>query len=216
MTIAIGALCREGFVIAADSQISVPGYYKFHESKVHLTDGPGFDLIFSYSDDPALYQEARDKIVTQFRSSDLTPLALRTTCEEVFLEMGGLHVDRLNLEMLIGVRCQISELRILVFDGRSLNWATGIHCLGSGDSSLTRWLSETLYEPTMTADHVVRTVVYIISKAKSYIDHCGGETTIYKVCGLERPTRILPDEVERIEFDVLARERYGLRAIVGL
>jgi len=203
-------------VIGADSQISAPGYYKYHESKVGFTHGQDWALLFGYAGDPGLYQQARNAIAAGLRDAEeRTVQQADLICRGVLDGMGWPY-QTLDLKLLIGVSCQKAETRLLVFDGKSLNWGSGMHVVGVGDSSLSRYLSDTLYESAMTVDEGVRIATYMISRAKSYIDHCGGETVLYAFRDLQKPEHILPAEVQRIETEMLAREKQSLKAIVGL
>ncbi|HLI30880.1 MAG TPA: hypothetical protein VKV79_07275 [Terriglobia bacterium] len=219
MAIAIGIHCRDGIVIAADSQISVPGYYKFHESKIHHTSGDGWALLFGYSGAPGLYLEAREAIMIRFSNSIHTPKALFECCRQSLLdEMALRYTPDLELDMLIGVSCSGFDTRLLAFSGseKSLHWEHGIRCIGVGDSSLTRYLSEALYDPVMTVDDASKIAVYIVAKAKSYIDHCGGDTILYALHGRDGLFHIRDEQVKIMESEMLAREKDCLRAIAGL
>lgn len=214
VTIAVGMVCQNGVVIAADSQVSVPDYYKYHESKIHYTEGEDWALLFAYAGDPGLYQQARNEIAKRFRDSEHTPDSLRIICKEVLGELGWPPND-IGLEMVVGISCPRFETRLLIFNGKSLIFGDKIYCLGVGDSSLTRYLSELLYDSSVTTDDGVRAAICIVSKAKDYIDHCGGETVVYALNNFGKPKGVAPAEIKQIESQILGREKSGYKVIAG-
>lgn len=216
VTIAIGMYCRDGVIIAADSQISSPDYYKYHESKVNHSEGTNWRLLYAYANRPDLYKEARESIVRKFNNSEPTPENLYSICDGVFTDMGRHYAD-VGLEMMIGLSCPRFDTKLLTFTGKSLLWETEkIRCLGVGDSSLTRYLSENLYTSTISTEEGKKIAIYIIAKAKAYIDHCGGDTIVYSLRDGAQLTAILPDEISRLESEMNAAEKNGLKAFVGL
>lgn len=219
VTIAVGMVCRDGVVIAADTQISSPGYYKYHESKVHVTEGGDYALGFGYAGAPGLYREAREAIMARFGNSERTPKAIFDCCHQTLLDdMALRYTPDLGLDMLIGFSSLRSDTRLLVFSGseKSLHWEHGISCLGVGDSSLTRYLSAHLYEPGMSTEDGVKVAVYIVAKAKSYIDHCGGETVLCTLRDRKKLFWVQEEQVRAMESEILQREKAGLKAIIGL
>ncbi|HUY14501.1 MAG TPA: hypothetical protein VMX16_12895 [Terriglobia bacterium] len=184
MTAVIGMVCSDGIVIAADQQISVPGQFKYHECKIEVQDrSPDWIVTFAYAGSPSLMKEAKGKILEKLRKDvpDVTPEAVHAVAESVLEGMGRQYVE-LDLQLLIAT-VTVSSLELLRFDGqsRALYAADGFNCLGVGDSSLIRFLSDALYSKTMSIYDAANLAVYLIDKAKKYIDHCGGETDLITI-----------------------------------
>ncbi len=216
VTIAVGMLCRDGVVIAADSELSIRNYSKHYESKVSHTEGKDWALVFSYADEPGLYLRAREEIMRKFRdSSHHLPEIAYSISAEVFEEMKYPHKE-IELQMLIGVSCFTSEAKLLWFDGKTLHWASEIHRLGTGDASLVQYLCDGLYTPSIAIEDRIKIAAYIVGRAKSYIEGCSGDTTLCVLHDRERPRYKLPEEIGEIEYAMLAREKEGLRTIAGV
>lgn len=217
LTIALGIACRNGIVIGADSEISGPGDLKSHEGKVYHSDHPnGWRVLFAYAGDVSLYKEARSTILRKFAECDPTPDALKSVCDEIFTKMGR-HVGcGVDLDMLFAVSCPKFEPRLLVFNGTGLSWSQGIKICGSGDAPLAQYLSEALWDGSLSTAQAVRAAIYMISRSKQYIGGIGGKMVVSVLQDGERAADVLPEEIEQIEREILARERQGLRDIVGL
>src|SRR5947209_11725622 len=57
-----------------------------------------------------------------------------------------------NLQMLIGVGGVFNSPELFVFDQGAMHRATGMTCVGAGESSLIRYLAENLYSTSMTLE----------------------------------------------------------------
>lgn len=217
MTMAVGMLCRDGVVIAADSQLSRPDYDKRYESKVHFCDDQKqqWALLFGYAGSPGLDEEVRNKILGRLRGPQPPTLnVVYAACDEVFTELGR-HFAVVDLYMLIGVSCPNDFPRLLVFDGRSLHWEDGLLCFGVGDSSLTTYLRDVLYKRQLTVEEGMRLAIYIVAKAKAYIDKCSGDTAVYSIRSRGEIVGTLPEEVAKLEIEMKAREKEHMKAIIG-
>jgi hypothetical protein len=217
VTIVIGMNCWNGVVIGADTLISAKGYYKYYDRKVHATDGPGWALLFGYAGQPGLYIEARDKILGKLPKSGFTPNDVYQACDEVFTAMGRIYSD-VSLQMLIGVSITEHPPGLLAFDGKSVHWENGICCFGVGDCSLTNYLSEFLYRRNrpVNVEQGHRMAVYIIGKAKQFVDGCEGETHVESLLYSGRRSGLLPEESARLEKEMEGREKDCLKEILGL
>jgi 20S proteasome alpha/beta subunit len=214
MTIALGMCCTDGIVIAADSQITRPDYYKYYESKVSYTEGKDWALLFGYADSPGLYKEAREKIARKLPNTGPTLDLVYTACDEVFFgEMGG-HYG-ISLQMFIGISIPRYDIRLLVFDGKGLYWDDGIKFFGVGDSSLMKYLSDSLYEKPMSVKQGERLAVYMVAKAKQCIDHCGGDTTVHSLLYGGKVSGLLPEDIVRLEKEMESKEKVCLKQILG-
>lgn len=69
VTAVVGMLCGDGIVIAADQQVSVPGHFKYHESKIEVQEGPNWAVTFAYAGSPGLAKEVKNKILEHLKVS---------------------------------------------------------------------------------------------------------------------------------------------------
>jgi hypothetical protein len=213
VTIAIGMSCWDGVVIGADTEISTKGYYKYHERKVHATDGPGWAFLFGYANHPGLYVEARDKILGKLPRSGFNPNDVYKACDEVFTDMGRVYSD-VSLQMLMGVSISGHPPGLLVFDGKSVHWENRICCFGVGDCSLTNYLIKALYNQPVSVEQGQRIAVYVIAKAKLFVDGCGGETHIHSLLYSGKQSGLRPEESARLEKEMEGRENEHLKRIL--
>jgi 20S proteasome alpha/beta subunit len=213
MTIAIGMHCQDGIVIAADSQISAPDHHKYFESKVSYTDGPDWALMFGYSGDPGLHKEARDKIMRTLPREGFSPIQAYEACDKVFSEFGR-HYSPVDLQMFIGVSVRSFRPGLIVFSGQGLHWEDGIKFLGIGDSSLMKYLSDALYEKSISVEQGQKLAVYMVTKAKQCIDHCGGPTTVYSLLPVGKEWGLLPETIVSLEKEMEGKEQACLKQIL--
>ena len=83
MTAVIGLRCADGVVLCADQQLTLPGYYKYHETKIESELDIDWSLSFAYSGLPGLAAEARQKILTRVNLGKLDEEIVYAACDEV-------------------------------------------------------------------------------------------------------------------------------------
>ncbi len=181
MSAVIGIACTDGIILAADQQISLPDYCKRHESKITGPQGQDWTVLFAYSGSPSLMKEVSGRIQDRINSTtpDVEIHAVHAVAESV-LDAMNYRFAELDLDLLIAVTSP-SGIGLLRFDGKgkALYVATGIEILGVGDSSLLRYFSDRLYEEGKTDLSLgAPLALYMVEKAKAYVNHCGGPTDL--------------------------------------
>ena len=176
MTIVLGFRCTDGVIICADQQITSPGAFKYHQTKISIERFKSFDAVFAYAGQPGLALEVHDKIVSALRTVAIDgPVStiVRETADSVLSNMGRLYTE-LELQMLIGTTTRGQKAGLVRFDGKSVHAGPYFNYLGVGESSLIRFLAQKLYTKTIDLQVGVNLGAYLIKKAEDYIDGCGG------------------------------------------
>ncbi len=191
MTIALGLPSREGLLICADQEVSARGPDnpdKYYEERISCVDLFGSALVSSYGGSSDLWKEAVEKISRRLLELQgpeeegdvcVIPQAIYETADEVFTAMGRPS----NLQMLIGVGGVFNSPELFVFDRGAMHHAAGITCVGVGESSLIRYLSENLYSPSMTLEAAKNLGIYLISKAAQYVSGVGAPMDAVVIAG---------------------------------
>lgn len=175
MTIVTGFRCSDGLIIAADQQISAMGAFKYNERKIFEETQQWWSMTLAYSGLPSLAKEAWEKITKIARQLDssVDNEKLQDVLDDVLTGMGRQYTE-MELQLLIALTAGFEDSELLKFDGKGLHRADNFNFLGVGDSSLIRFLCHTLYSPAMDTQIGANLAIYLIHKAETHIDHCGG------------------------------------------
>lgn len=188
MTAVVGLRCSDGIVICADRQVSSPDYHKYYERKISVECGSGWGVIFAYAGLPQLAKEAKEKMAKTLEDIEIgyvegnvSPEKVQEIADDILTDMGRHYAD-LNLQMLMAVSTiqtlMSNSLDMFLFDGHGLHRAEGFSYLGLADSSLIRFIADAVYSPSISTKLGTRLGIYMIEKAKHYLDHCGGATDV--------------------------------------
>ena len=194
MTIVLGFRCTDGVVICADQQITAPGAFKYHQTKITVEDFEGFSAVFAYAGQPGLALEVHDKIAKVLRDlgeQESVSDAVRQSVDSVLSDMGRLYTQ-LELQMLIGTTAVHQKAALVGFDGKSVHAALPFNYLGIGESSLIRFLAQKLYTTKIDIRVGVDLGAYLIKKAEDYIDGCGGPIDVVTMADNYGLTRFSP------------------------
>jgi hypothetical protein len=180
VTIAIGFHCEDGVVLCADRQLSSENWHKFEESKMYATLDAEDKLavVLSYCGDPHTIKTLHQKMMSSPIGLD-SPEAIQNNLESVLSEFPQAVVDQ--TEVLCGFTIRGIGYGLLRTKG-SLVHAVPYDFVGAGDSSLVRFLSSLLIPSRIGFRIGIGTAVllgnYIVSKAKEFVEGCGGPTDI--------------------------------------
>lgn len=222
MTIVVGFRCSDGIVLGADRQITATGAFKYHEPKYRIENFDTFTAVFAYAGLPGMAQEIHDKI-----SAGLVGIgpdragveSVRQVTENVLSEMGRLYTD-LQVQMLIGVTSWQGGTDLLKFDGKAVHVARDFEYLGFGDSSLIRFLADSLYTKHLTVSTGMDLAIYLVKKAEDYIDGCGGPIDVISLEPVDRSCKRLAQHYiqdrlrkmegqEKLLLDLLIRKPFS-------
>ncbi len=115
---------------------------------------------------------------------------IRDVIETVLVFFDGLKDDPMSLNLLCAVAVPGEGHMLFRTEGYVIHEVTDYEYVGFGDSSLLRFLGPlvTATPPVATPDQMGRIVrqavmmaVYLVLKAKTYVDGCGGDTDVFVV-----------------------------------
>lgn len=203
VTIGIGLNCTEGLVFGSDSQITRPGLNKFYDTKLFSDVKDSRTLVLVGADDLTLAKEVWDKLLEYPTESH--PETTHIAFETILNEMGRLNND-LPLQLLLGV-ATADSIGLYGFTRRGINRILNYEVLGMGDSSLVRYLADSLHDPFGTLRESVIAAGYILKKAEHHVDGISGPMNL--VVLRYGPSLSVLDSpvVERIYTEVTKNER---------
>jgi hypothetical protein len=145
MTIVVGLRCSGGLVIGADQQISAAGAFKYNERKIFDETQDWWTMTLAYSGLPGLAKEVWEKTTKQARQlgSEASNDNLRQIFDDVLTGMGRQY-SVMELQFIVALTAGFDNSELLKFDGTSLHRADNFNYLGIGDSSLIRFLSQSM------------------------------------------------------------------------
>lgn len=87
MTIALGIQTPDGIVLCSDSQLTIPQYMKYSDSKIRIIEyGEGWSVALTYSGDPErmnrIYESMRRCLITEPEQENITAEYVRKCFEE--------------------------------------------------------------------------------------------------------------------------------------
>jgi 20S proteasome alpha/beta subunit len=219
MTIALGIQTPDGIVLCSDSQLTVPQYMKYSDSKIRIIEnGEEWSVALTYSGDPErmnrIYESMRQSLLTDPKQETINADYVRNCFGE---SLADVRQSIIHSYENIDVMCAFSrkmtheeELRstnagLYLFSGKNgvvTQPKNEFSILGAGDSSLTRYLENLLssfgqsYMEYLTALVIG---VYIVEQAKKYVDMCGGDLQVCVLrCGYKPLFRFNPEILNRI------------------
>jgi 20S proteasome alpha/beta subunit len=202
MSIIVGIVCKEGIIIASDSQESNNEMKRSGIRKIYDTDVFGFtdvEIVIAGVGDFAYISRAVELIKENgFTPHFKKPRDIADIAEQAIGEMRDRYGRDLNLALLLGVWCKYipgtdkrsshpfglynifpPEEEELIGIAESV---TGYSALGTG-GSFARYLFDRFHNgnnPTinLTMDAAVREAVYVIEEVKKVDLYCSGETYV--------------------------------------
>ncbi len=199
MTVIVGLMCKDGLVIASESQESSEDEKRLDVKKIYGTDTFGFndaEIIVGGTGSSAFIARAAELIAELgYAPNFTTPRTVANVVEDAMGQMKTRYGDDLDVELMVGVYCKhcpqddedppISKVALYSVYPAEKDDKVGVaeivrdyDAMGSG-SSFARYLLNRLHDednPTtdMTVEAGVREVIYIIEEAKKVDIWCGG------------------------------------------
>jgi len=175
MTIALGIQCREGVVLCTDSQVTKEGGLKFNEGKIFNLYGDNERILLCYAGSPDIAKVIKERIridvpptLTSSEACEAIEIILRDTYKR--------HGTRQQVEMLCAIYRRDEGVKLFRIAGSVIRPADKAECLGVGDSSVLRFLADTFLRDDITLAQGLTLGCYMVAKARTYIDGCGGPT----------------------------------------
>ena len=195
MTIAAGFRVSDGVLLCADTQLTIPGYFKYPESKIRVWDGDGETAFFAIAGyvDFSLMGINHLSVVLQKTPKDRSRReAIESECRTLYETYASLPPQGdFVLEMLLALQnehvAQLSKI-----SGPSFTRIAEFECIGSG-AFLARAIASELYDPQMTLKDATPMAAYILGMAKRHVDGCGGNSQILLIFDRTRSHEIVPN-----------------------
>jgi ATP-dependent protease HslVU (ClpYQ) peptidase subunit len=179
MTMCMGFSCRNGLVVAADTQQTFQDSHTFHENKIHSLKWKNGRAIWGFSGEvntSKIVWENLEKHFTLERIINRTEIKdiVKETLTEVLRE------EEVFL-MLLGGWTEGEQKVLLQSNGTDVMYADRCEVIGSGDSSLSRFWRD-IYLKALPNPNVWQAsiaAIYFIMQAKKYNGQfVGGGTEI--------------------------------------
>jgi len=188
MTIAVGFRCVDGVVLCADTQMTnrVSGM-KYNDEKIHTINNFGetnWTVAMVYSGDPnilkSFYEKVRKTLLPKRDDVTLDDAreAIQTALYEVHSSSADVNSEYIDVICGVSIGGQNPETAMFVGKRTTLYEEHGFAFAGIGDSSLTKFLLNILPIQGRGIDTKTALLfgVYIVGRAKEFIDGCGGQT----------------------------------------
>lgn len=185
MTIAIGFRCSNSLILCTDSQVSSVDHHKYYEQKIFAIEAPNGVVVLAYSGLPSLIKEVFGKTYKQLEETEITVDFVYGVLDTILTDMGRQYAE-VQLQLVAAFSARKQPLEMLAFDGKGLHTGDYFSCFGVGDTSLVHYLKDSLYSPGMDTEHGKALAIYLVSKAKKYVDHVEGDIqlTVVKENGI--------------------------------
>ncbi len=180
MTVGIGFQCPGAVVLAADRQITKEGGLKWEQCKILCANlvRPNWSAIVActYAHDPDTAANLLDDITNEFgvmlqRAKEegmFLSRAVKEMLEEIFSQKKAR-----DMEMLIAFGHPTNQWSPFLVKTRGSKVREGIReCIGAGDSSVLRYMSELMGRFQFTVEEAPLAAFYLVSLATRFVDRC--------------------------------------------
>jgi len=225
MTIAIGLLCNEGLVIAADTEEVLGGFIKTSTEKMRAVEKNEYKLIITgagESDFIDCFCDELEETLDENEPKDIKAIykILRATQLQYFRNHLSPYSsfpsdDRPSLDLLIGLHIKVGGsvpgstlFRTVLFKaiGTVVKRIHKAECVGTG-VVLARSLMDQFFDPGLNLNQTGILAAYILRQAKRWGQYCGGNSDITILSNSEKKTSGMPaDTIKSLErhFDEFA------------
>ena len=185
MTIAAALACDTGFVLCADRMMTHGkatefGAFAHYDKKVFPLENIDFAAVMCGAGDSLLMRAVAEEVLrkadeSQPTSTDNVPQLLEDSLNNVATRIGGIP----DLSLVLAAAMTDGEPRFIRSDGLVIQPANSVEILGIGETSLVRYLVDSLFSPAMSLAELTALGIFIILVAKKYCpQYCGGPTDV--------------------------------------
>jgi hypothetical protein len=140
-------------------------------------------MVNTFAGDPTLVKSFNAKFdnAMALMPAPYTGAKIQDAIETVLSFFDVLDNDPSNLWMLSAIAVPPGDIRLVKTFGKVVTEIPGYDYVGIGDSSLLRYLGPLLtgiQGQQYVADQAVALGTYLVLKAKTYIEDCGGDTEV--------------------------------------
>jgi len=205
MTIAAGFVCKDGVILCADTQETIPGYARTDVQKLRSFEVKGINLFFAGAGNNGIQVDASiEEITDNLRDSpeDLADArrfvrVLRDAVRAVF-PMEYYPRAETEVDLLMAVQFSSSAKLYRITDC-SVASVTERVCVGAG-LVLANQLLQRYYSWDASLLEAAIISLYVLYHAKKWVPSCGGNTDIALIPNIGGRMSYMPtEEVEKIE-----------------
>jgi hypothetical protein len=189
MTIAISLQCSDGIVMGADrlfthSDGSSLGAFGSYAKKVFGGESWNASAILtgSGSKDSLYYLSERllERFNRETSADNPRTIPLKQDLEDELNLLSKKKGTISNLSILIALSQRASAPQVFRSDGLIVRSAEPVELAGIGETSLVRFLTDTLYRPTMNLKQGTALATLVLKLTKTYCpQYCEGQTDIH-------------------------------------
>jgi 20S proteasome alpha/beta subunit len=176
VTIALAIQCRDGAVLCADSQITKEGGLKYNDQKIfEMFPGEHDRVALCYAGSPEIMRlvvERLEKDLPESLDADTFREILEVALRDIYKKQG----TKRQVELLCSVYADRQGTALFRAIGSLVRPAEKAECLGVGDSSVLRFIADVFLRYDITIRQGLTLGCYMVAKARTYIDGCGGPT----------------------------------------
>jgi hypothetical protein len=184
LTIAAGFPCKDGLVICADTQETIPGYVKTDTEKMRVIQSPLFNMVFAGAGDSDLIEmTVQEMDIALTRDKVSAEWDIRKTLKTVLLDVFHNHIlpdpdilpeDR--PELLIALQYDAATL-LYKTKGTKFRQLYSAECVGRG-VILAKSLTAQLFDSGMPLSQGSLVALYVLRQTKRWVDGCGGNSDV--------------------------------------
>jgi 20S proteasome alpha/beta subunit len=207
MTIAAGFICRDGIVLATDTQYSVGGLLKTDGPKLfNVAERSDLSVVIAGAGSVPFMRMAVGEIeaaLRQMPDGTATLPKAKKVIEDVLMNVFAVHVypvpgDRPEFELLVGIWTQPDGLHLFRTYLTTVVPASDYACIGVG-VYVSHFALSLMYRMDVGATEATFLAVYCIKAAKDYVDGCGKRTRIQVIRRDGKIQRVYPNEIRDTE-----------------
>jgi 20S proteasome alpha/beta subunit len=191
MTIAVGVTYEYGIILCSDRLITHGNVFSHYEKKAEafLTSPKSTVAICGTTDDYDAMKSVIQNITGRFDSlesgeklplkdvleEELAKMYLRPSANPPLMELLAAETNSVGFD---------DEFKLYKTSGPHVMTANPFDCVGIGDTSLIRYISDNLYDPKMSAQAATALGIYLVHLAGRYMpQYVGGQTDVLDVAG---------------------------------
>ena len=211
MTVAAGFLCKDGIIVAADTQESYgyPGALKSEVLKIDHSQQSTWSIAIAGAGDSGYVQMCAQKILNSTAITENSPCPSVHTVESIAMEIFRNYMlplsayptaDRPTAHMVIATQPKNGSGSVVEWNGTSFVSQFPFVFVGAGGqmgSHLAKKFGHSLWGNPVNKSAGL--VIYIMDQVKAMVEGCGGDTNVIILRQDGQVRRIYPGQVKSLE-----------------
>jgi 20S proteasome alpha/beta subunit len=212
VTIGAGFICKDGIVVASDTQESTgyAGYIKGEKLKIDFSRQNTWSIAITGAGDSNYVDMCAQKVMNSCAITDNHPCPSFHELEAIGMDIFNKHLLPLHVypanerpvaQMLIALNQKNGRTELIEWSGSSFVAYYPYKFIGAGEqmgSHLARKMGRTTFF-TSPATKVAGLAIYILDQVKATIETCGGNTDVVILQNDGRVHRIYTSQVKECE-----------------